>query len=344
VLTSRRLIATRRSPALLPAVVVLVLLAIPAVAGAHLRSGTVAVDYRASVTTRDPAAYTAQIFQSDRALNMTVKPGHIVVLVGYLGEPVFRLDDAGLWVNAASPTAVVLRLLAKSERVVGSAPHWRLQPGRQSVVWQDARTQGLPPGVRHGSWAVPVIVDGRRSRLQGELWHFAAPSPWPWLGLLAALLAAGLVPLVLRRRDLGGRAASVLAIAATTASVVILAAFAFDAYASPGTWIEAIDAIAFLGVGVWVLLRGPPRWRLAGAIGLGLVALAVALLEVPIFLHSIVLAILPGGAVRFLDVVALGAGLDAAALGCLFYVETAGRLPGASSAPELPVDRVRTRR
>ena len=172
-LTSRRLIATRRSPALLPAVVVLVLLAIPAVAGAHLRSGTVAVDYRASVTTRDPAAYTAQIFQSDRALNMTVKPGHIVVLVGYLGEPVFRLDDAGLWVNAASPTAVVLRLLAKSERVVGSAPHWRLQPRRQSVVWQDARTQGLPPGVRHGSWAVPVIVDGRRSRLQGELWHFA---------------------------------------------------------------------------------------------------------------------------------------------------------------------------
>jgi hypothetical protein len=302
------------------AVTVLVLLATPAAASAHLRSGTVAVDYRATVTTADTAAYTAQIFQSDRALSMTIKPGHSVVLVGYLGEPVFRLDDAGLSVNAASPTAVVLRLVPKSQRVAGSAPHWQLQPGRHSVIWQDTRTQGLPPGVRHGSWAVPVIVDGRRSRLEGQLWHFAAPSPLPWLGLLAALLAAGLAPLVRHRQDRYGPAARVLAVAATAASVVILAAFALDAYASPGTWIEGIDAIAFLAVGVWVLFRGPPRWQLAGAIGLGLVALAVALLELPIFLHPIVLAILPGDAVRVLDVVALGAGLDAAALGCLVYV------------------------
>jgi hypothetical protein len=174
--------------------------------------------------------------------------------------------------------------------------------------------------VSQGSWSVPLIVDGQRSRLGGHLWHFSAPSPWPWLGLLAAVLAAALPPLAQRRR-LPRSAAAGFALVTTAASVVLLMAFALDAYASPGTWIEGLDAIAFLGVGVWVLLRGLPQWRVAGAAGLGLVGLAVALLEVPIFLHPVVLAILPGTAVRFAAVLALGAGLDAAALGGMLYAE-----------------------
>lgn len=297
-------------------------LAAPTAAGAHLRSGTVAVDYRASIVDPETSAYSAQIFQSDRALGLSVRGSHVVVLVGYLGEPVFRLDAAGLAVNAASPTAVVFRLVSKSDRVVASTPHWRLDRGRRSVVWQDGRTRGLPPGVSAGSWSVPLIVDGRRSPLSGELWHFGAPSPWPWLGILAVLLAAGTAPLVVRGGESARPAAIVFGVGATAAAVVILLAFALDAYASPGTWIEGLDAIAFLGVGVWALLRGPPQWHVAAAIGLGLVSLAVALLQTPIFLHPIVLAVLPATAVRFAAVVAIGAGLDAAALGCLFYSET----------------------
>jgi hypothetical protein len=306
---------------LVPSVLGLALLAVPAPASAHLRSGTVAVDYRASVANPRTPAYSAQIFQSDRALGLTAKLGHVVVLIGYLGEPALRLDRAGMWVNAASPTAVVLGLIKKSSRIQAATPRWRLQPGRHSVVWHDARAQGLPPGVSRGGWSVPLIVDGHRTRLEGELWHFPAPSPWPSLGLLAAVLASGLAPLALRRRGLRPRAAG-FALVATAASVVLLMAFALDAYASPGTWIEGLDAIAFLGVGVWALLRGPLQWRGVGAIGLGLVGLAVALLEVPIFLHPIVLAILPATAVRVAAVLALGAGLDAVALGGLLYAET----------------------
>jgi hypothetical protein len=315
-------------------VVALVALATPAAAGAHLRSGTVAVDYRASVMAAQTPAYSAQIFQSDRALGITVKPPHVVILLGYLGEPVFRLDAAGLWVNTASPTAVAFRLVKRSQRNLASTPRWRLQRGRHSVVWQDARAQGLQPGVRRGLWSVPLIVDGRRTRLEGELWHFAAPSPWPWVGLLVGLLAAGLSVRVRRRRDPAGSAGSagsaaiIFAVAAAAASVVMLVAFALDPYASPGTWIEGFDAIAFLGVGVWGLLRAPEHLRVAAAIGIGLVALAVALLETAIYLHPIVLAILPATAIRIVDVVAMGAGLVAAALGCMFYVETTGLLQG----------------
>lgn len=283
-----------------PGIVVVALLIVPPPAGAHLRSGTVAVDYRASVSSPRASAYSAQVFQSDRALGVTIKPGHVVVLVGYLGEPVFRLDAAGLWVNVASPTAVVLRLVKKSARIVAVSPRWRLAQGRRSVVWQDSRAQGLPPGVRRGDWSVPLIVDGQRSAMRGELHRLPAPALWPWL-----------------------------AVAAAAAAALLIVAFALDAYASPGTWIEGLDALAFLGVGIWVLFRGPERWRIAGAIGTGLVALAVGLLDGAVFLHPIVLAILPAGVVKLTGLVAIGAGLDAAALGALFYAET--HMPGTAS-------------
>jgi hypothetical protein len=337
-----RLITGLRVRAVLPVAVALASLASPAAAGAHLRSGTVAVDYRASVVGAQMPAYSAQIFQSDRAVGVTVKPRHVVIVLGYLGEPVFRLDGAGLWVNTASPTAVAFRLVKKSQRGSTSTPRWRLQRGRPSVIWQDARAQGLQPGVRRGAWSIPVIVDGRRTRLGGELWHFPAPSPWPWLGVLVGLLAAGLSLRVLRLRDPpssverarpAGSVAIAFALAAAAASTVILLAFALDPYASPGTWIEGVDAIAFLGVGVWALLRGPEHLRVAAAIGVGLVGLAVALLEIAIFLHPIVLAVLPATAIRIIDVVAMGAGLNAAALGCFLYVETGGLMQ--SDKPEV---------
>jgi hypothetical protein len=75
------------------------------------------------------------------------------------------------------------------------------------------------------------------------------------------------------------------------------------------------------------LRRGPEHWHVAAAIGLGLVALAVGLLDGAIFFHPVVLAILPATAIRVFDVVAIGAGLDALALGSLIYAETARLTP-----------------
>ena len=51
-------------------------------------------------------------------------------------------------------------------------------------------------------WSVPLIVDGRRTLLEGELRRFPPPSLWPWLGMLCCFLAAAAAPLLLRRRDL----------------------------------------------------------------------------------------------------------------------------------------------
>ncbi len=322
--------AAHRIGMTLAAVAAIASLAHPAPAGAHLRSGTVAVDYRATVLHPRTPAYSAQIFQSDRALSLTIRPGHVVELIGYLGEPVFRIDGSGLWVNDASTTAVVLKLIKRSQEVSGATPRWRLERGRRSVIWQDARAQGLAPGVVRGTWSIPLVVDGRPAHLEGELHRFPAPVLWPWVAMLAVLLAGALAPVAVRRRDLAAPGSIVFGVAAALAATVILIAFALDAYASPGTWIVGIDAIVFLGVGGWVLRRGPQRWHVAAAIGLGLVALAVGLLEGAIFLHPIVLAVLPGNVTRVIDIVAIGAGITAAALGGAYYLESAEHPPEAA--------------
>lgn len=67
-----------------------------------------------------------------------------------------------------------------------------------------------------------------------------------------------------------------------------------------------------------------------------MVGLAVGLLEGAIYLHPIVLAVLPGTACRVVDVVAMGTGLAAVTLGWLFYLETARQAPRADPYPRFP--------
>src|SRR5947207_10866437 len=85
-----------------------VALAAPAPAGAHIRTGAVAVDYRVRVfPTRLPLS--AHVYLGDRALRLSARPGHSVTVLGYGGEPFLRIDDAGVTV-LKSPTAAALRL------------------------------------------------------------------------------------------------------------------------------------------------------------------------------------------------------------------------------------------
>jgi hypothetical protein len=288
-------------------------LAATGTASAHLRSGTVAVDYQVSVSHPVTPAYSARIYQSDHGLTLMAEQGHVVVMLGYLGEPVFRLDGAGLSINAASPTARAMRLVTGAHAVDASTPRWRLQRGRHSVAWHDARAQGLPP----------LLIDGRPGQISGLLRRYPAPSPWVWALALAAWLAVGAVPLLMPRRDRVRGEAKVLALVAALSATMVAVGLALDTYASPGTWIEGLDVIAFLAVGVWVIRRGPATLHLAGAIWVGLVSVAMGLLTGAVFLHPIVLSVLPGTIMRLLVVTAIGAGASAAGLGSSLFGEIA---------------------
>jgi hypothetical protein len=300
-------------------------------ASAHLRSGTVAVDYRASVARPVTSAYSAQIYQSDHGLSLMLRPGHTVVVLGYLGEPVIRLDGAGLSVNAASPTARAMHLVDKAHAVQAAGPRWRLQRGRASVVWHDARVQGLPAGLAEGVWRMPLVIDGRTGLLSGGLRRFPHPPLWLWLGVLACWLGVGTLPLVRRRRDLVRGWAMLLAVIAGGAATVVALALALDAYASPGTWIVGVDVIIFLAVGVGVMRRGPRNLHVAAAMWVGLVSLALGLLDGAVFLHPIVLAVLPGTPMRLLVVTAIGAGTSAAILGSTLFSEITAVAAAADS-------------
>ena len=311
---------------IVPAVVLaLALTAGPPAASAHLRSGTVAVDYTATVTNPSTAAYSAQIFQSDHALSVTLRRGHEVTVLGYLGEPMLRLDASGLSVNAASLTAASVGLIKKAQRIVSPTPHWLVHAGRRSVTWQDARARSLPPGVPTGTWHVPLLVDGTPSRLTGELHRFSGPSLWPWLAILGGFIASG-VALLRFRRNLLARAAIAFACIAAIASVTVAVAFALDAYASPGTWIAGVDEVVFIAVGAYVLRRGPRHLVIAAAVGLGLLGLAIGVSKGAIFLHPIVLSVLPGTVTRIVVTIAIGAGITGGVLGCALYAGGSGEV------------------
>lgn len=276
-----------------------VTLALPSTAAAHLRSGTVAVDYHPRVTRNPAGPLRVGVYLSDRALHLSVERGHEVVVYGYLGEPFVRVGDGGVVVDTASPTAAATGLLPRGTPSAG----WMLRSHHLSVVWHDVRTS-------RPHWDVPIAVDGRRETIVGETTRLPRPAVWPWLALLAAIVAASAV----RRRPV------ILGSMSAAAAMVVAAGFAFSAYADPGTWIAGVDELFFAAAGVGVLCWGASSLRLASAVWLGLLGAAIGLSKGEMFFHALVLSALPGTAMRIAAVLAVGSGACGAVLGCLAYI------------------------
>ncbi len=302
------------------AIAALALLAAPSAAAAHLRTGVVALDYRAGVGQLTPplrAAVAVRVYPSDLALGLTARRGHTVAVPGYLGEPFLRLGPAGAEVSTRSPTAATAGLLRK-----GSGSGWRLISNRPTVVWHDVRVRELAPWLARRSWALPLTVDGRHARLAGEVWRVNRPAPWPWLAF-AVPFAACAILLLVRRPSSPVRAASVaFGALAGVAMLVTMAAFAFDPNASAGTWLEAGNETAFALVGFAFLARGGRDSRAIAGGALGLLGLAAGLSKLPVLLHGVVLSQLPAWAARSGVVLMIAAGATATVLGLVVFFES----------------------
>lgn len=266
--------------------VVAAALALPPAAGAHLRTGTVAVDYRVRLVMRPVGPVSVGVYQSDRALHLRAQAGHSVLVYGYLGEPLLRIGRSGSAKAASSPTAQATRVTI----------HGR------SVVWHDVRTS-------NARWGVPIRVDGRLGVIEGVTQRLPRPSLWIWAGVLAAVgLAAAAT-----------RSAIAAGIVSAAAAVVVAIAFMLSAYADPGTWIAGVDEIFFVAAGLGVLRFGPQAARLPSALWLSLVGLAVGLSKGEVFLHALVLSAVPGTAARLITVVAIGSGVAGGGLAWAAY-------------------------
>jgi hypothetical protein len=297
-------------------ILVLVALVAPGAAQAHLRTSRVATDYRATVAPLNPPALGAvdvRVFHADRAIRLKGLGGHGVVVLGYFGEPFLRLGPDGVWVNHASLTASGAGLA--TARASGQAPRWRLRSPTPSVTWHDARLRS----VANGPWAIPLVVDGQRTRIGGEITHLGPPSGWPWIGI-GALFAAAL-GLLLARGSIEPirNAAAWLGWASAIATLVSTLGFAAASTANEGVWVESANEVVLALVGIYFLLRGSRDAKaLAGGL-LGLLALAVGLTKLPILTHGIVLTALPGQLARLSVVIGIAAGAAASILGVVVF-------------------------
>jgi hypothetical protein len=297
----------------------LVALGAPAAAEAHVRTGVVAVDYRATVGAQ-PAAVSARVYLSDRAVRVRVRPGHEVVVLGYQGEPFLRLTSGGVEVNQSSLTAAGVGFATRPSSG-GSAPVWRLRSKTPSVIWHDARVRGLPPGVARGRWTIPLVVDGLREGLSGELVRVARPAVWKWVALGVPFVVAAALLLARRRRTELALSAAAFGLAGTMCMLVVDAGFALDRYSSEGKWLELGNVVVFALVGAAFAVRGSLERRAIAGGALGLLALSIGLSKIPVFLHGLVLSVLPGGLARAVVALTIWAGATAVVVGGAVFFE-----------------------
>jgi hypothetical protein len=268
----------------------------------------VAVDYRADVHAA-PRGVAARIYQSDLAVRLSAGTARSVVVLGYRGEPFIRIGPTGAVVSKGSLTAAGSRV----------SLHGR------SVVWHDARLRGLAPGVARRRWVVPLIVDGHRTRLEGQVWRVDAPPAWPWIALGVPFLVVVAYLLVVRPMHWVRVGAVGFGLAAAVGVVVTGAGFALDSYASEGKWVEAGNELVFALVGVLVIVRGKPDTRAIAGGALGLLGLAVGLSKLSVFTHGLVLSVLPYNLARAVVALTIATGAAATCLGLVVFADITER-------------------
>ena len=172
-------------------------------------------DYRSTVTAIEPGTSNvrADVVGGDGFLQITVDPGHEVVVDGYNGEPYLRFQKDGTVERNSRSTATYLnrrrsgRVKLPPQADNAAAPVWQKVASGGSYAWHDHRIhwmgQGRPPGIKPGdtvqNWTVRLAVDGRPAAVTGRLVLEAGVSPLPWVAL--GLVAAGAVALLARRRE-----------------------------------------------------------------------------------------------------------------------------------------------
>ena len=310
---------------------VFAVLVVPGVAQAHHTAvPVVALDYGNRILTGAmPAGVHASLTDAGRKLELTVAPGHRVTVLGYEGEPFLQFDSAGVQVSRSSTTAEGLRLSGRSP-ITG--PLWLQLTRGHSFTWADTRVWA-PASALHGqarvAWTVPIVADGQRTAVAGELTRASTPPLWPWLLLAALPLVAAVV--AARQKRWFWAVACGLAAVAGLGTLANLGGFATGGLSvSADRWTLLVIEVMLVAVAIAALLR--PRARLVAIAAIAAFAVLQSLSELAVFRHGIVVSGLPASAVRAAGSLALGAGLGAAALVFLAPMP-AGRKSRSGSTP-----------
>lgn len=328
VMTARRTAIQFRRGALLLcllAAALSALSALPANAAADGPITPTATNYYARVT-HMPAGIRAQVVYAYLNLWIATPPHALVTVLDFEGRPWVRFTPSGVAVNTNSEEYYLSQLpvpaVVPTDLLHGTPPppHWVRVSRGHSYQWRESRLHALAnielaPGQSHvGTWSIPVIVNGRRDRIVGGVWHRGGPSVvwfWPVLVLLACALAAWR----LRSPELDRRLSRALALA-----LLVLAGVGMTGkylHGSPG--VTAGNVVLLV---ITVVVFGAVAGRLLGGrfggpalLVSAVIALWAGLTLLPVLTHGYALISLPLPLVRVIAAALLGGALSLALFG-----------------------------
>ncbi|PZS11099.1 MAG: hypothetical protein DLM64_07320 [Solirubrobacterales bacterium] len=295
--------------------VLIALAAGPPVAQADGPTNPVATSYLAKVT-QVPAGLEPKIIDGDLRIWLQVVPSKTVVVLDYRGAPFVRFSRSGVELNHNSPMYYLNQSPAEippTSLGPSTAPRWSRVSSGHAYRWDDGRLNSLSktalaPGTEYaGRWTIPVLVNGRRTAIAGDLLHAENPSIvwfWPILVLLACVLASRR----LRRPELDLGVARALSFAALVS--IAIAAISLELHGRPTVavvqFVALGIAIACVAWGLRRVLFAPTGYFYFFVIAFG--ALGAAGDLVTTLVHGYVLAALPAFVVRAGTVLGLASG------------------------------------
>jgi hypothetical protein len=346
----------RRAALLVVALVVGILGATAAPAGAHGLGGLSPTNYESvlrSVTPDVPGVHV-RITDLGTKVELTNDGSREVVVLGYDGEPYLRVGPKGVFENRRSPATYLNRSTTLTDAPPKSAdaeatPVWRRVSSGTTASWHDHRAHFMgnddPPEVARqpdqrrvvDNWEIPMRVGSEDVTARGQLIYVPPPSPWPWV--VGAVLLAALV--VVLSRTGAWRTVFVVALALLSFTEMVHVVGLWDAStASFGTKLgESAYSLAGIALGLlalgWIWRKGTES-----AVPLVLVAtiflfVAGGLADVTSLGNSQIPSTFSAGFARLLVMVTLG-------LGAGLAVGAALRLrPSSIAKPPPPARRAR---
>jgi hypothetical protein len=278
-----------------------------------------------SVTPAPPGVTLRLIAAGDR-LELSNSSSRTIIVQGYDGEPYLRITSTAVEQNLRS-AATYINATRDGRTPIPPTVDPRAEPSWQRVAdqprytWHDHRTHWMgdtlpaavraAPGQPHliAQWELPLTYGGTPVTVAGTLRWVPAPSPWPWLAVIAALVAAAWIAAGLPswRRVLPPLLAT-LAVADLAHLALSGAAIVSDL--APGVFGAALAALAAVGAA-----RARPWSPYAAALAAAVVGTVAGLSDVSWLTHSQLPFAGPTWLARLCVAAALGLGAGLALAG-----------------------------
>ena len=276
----------------------------PTNVGSHVTGITPATD-----------AVTVELLGANAFLQLHVRPGTAVTVMGYESEPYLRIGaDGTVEENVNSKATYLNRTLTGTVHIPPTAgptatPDWRRIGGGGTYAWHDHRVHWMASGVppEEQAWTVPLLVNGTPASIDGWYAAVSAPSaaPW-WLVAVAVGIGAGLAGWYGRRRV----TAAAVVVAAALGLPVAIAVGRLPA-SGVGDWAGVVLLTVAVVAAVVAVATDQGPW-LAGA---GVALLLWAGRRLSVLDHAVLVTSLPAWLDRLAVAVGCGAGVAAVVIG-----------------------------